>query len=180
MPPAVIGDVFVSTSTLLLSLFPNLSDTLVIGPPQITFMHDYLYDMRAHSEEEQKAHVWLALDRFVCDAEWAFAFALQCPIRRMDIRIAQYTGGRYLAETLRSNSPRHLHLTVELKACEGWGVLDGLFPTEATGRLTHLVILVEFEAHSKWKAYLKGKRVPWTRLFVRQCLTYLLPEAHQG
>ncbi|PIL31088.1 hypothetical protein GSI_05784 [Ganoderma sinense ZZ0214-1] len=152
-------------TAILLCLFPNLRGTLVIVPMRIVFIHDYLSALREHSVEEQRARAWPGLDRLVCDAEWAFVLALQCPIRRMDIHIARSDGKGCLADTLRSNAPRHLHLTVGLKAHEVWDVLDGLFPAEAADRLTHLVILVEFEVYSKWRSHLKGKRVPWNRLF---------------
>ena len=153
---------------ILLRLFPNLNDTLVLGPFTTMFTDDEFTTVRARSEEEQKDHVWPGLDRLVCDAEWAFVYALQCPVRRMDIHVPRARGNRYLSETLRTNAPQHLHLCVKMSSREGWGVLDGLLPLEAADSLTHLVIFVEFEVHRKWRAYLKRKHVPWNRLFVRQ------------
>ncbi|KAM5538326.1 hypothetical protein V8D89_007928 [Ganoderma adspersum] len=152
---------------ILLHLFPNLDDTLVLGPFTTTFADDEFAALRARSEEEQKAHAWPGLDRLVCDAEWAFVYALQCPVRRMDIHVPRARGNWCLSDTLRSNPPRHLHLSVKVSSREGWGVLDGLLPLEAADRLTHLVIVVEFEVRRKWRAYLKRKRIPWSRLLDR-------------
>ncbi|KAM5538309.1 hypothetical protein V8D89_007911 [Ganoderma adspersum] len=109
-----------------LRLFPNLDHTLVLGS----------FNTRCTDDE---------LDRLVCDAEWAFVYALRCPVRRMDILVAGAHGKRYLVDTLRNNSPLHLHLSLVLSCHEGWGALDGLLPPEAADRLTHLLVFVSFE-----------------------------------
>ena len=162
---------------ILLRLFPNLNDTLVLGPFTILFTEDEFLALRARSEEEQKAHAWSGLDRLVCDAEWAFVYAIQCPIHRMDIRVPQSHKKQYLTETLRYNSPRHLHLSLRLSFCEGPSALDGLLPLEAAGRLTHLVILVEFNLPRKWRTHLKRKPISWHRFFVRPKRSHLDSEA---
>ena len=157
---------------ILLRLFPNLDDTLVLGSFNAMLTDDQLAALRARSEEEQTTHAWPRLDRLVCDAELAFAYALQCPVRRMDVLVEGAHGKQYLLDTLWNNVPRHLHLSLELSCRKGWGVLDDLLPLEVADRLTHLLIFVSFDVQYRWRRAHSGKhkhnRIPWHRLFVRR------------
>ena len=152
---------------VLLSLFPNLDNTLVLRQPfRSDLEEETLLPLRAPSEEAQRAHTWAKLDRLVCDAELAFVLALQCPIRRMDIQACEPEATRYLADALRYNCPQRLHLSLSFRY--GLGILDGLLPSEAVDRLTHLVIFAEIEVHHKLRAPSRRKRIRWNRFFVHK------------
>ncbi|KAM5538342.1 hypothetical protein V8D89_007944 [Ganoderma adspersum] len=128
---------------VLLRLFPNLDDTLVLRgftPPEGEYSA-----FREQSKEAQKDYTWRSLDRITLSAELAFMMALRCPIRRMDIdgpvvhRITPY-----LADALRDSCPRHLLLSITFSGHDDLHYLDGMFPPEAADRpLTHLVLFVE-------------------------------------
>ena len=159
---------------ILLSLFPNLDNTLVLRQPFGSDLEEEIrLPLRARGEEAQRAHTWAKLDRLVCDAESAFVLALQCPIRRMDIQVYGPGATRYLADALRHNCPQHLHLSPSFRY--GLGILDVLLPSEVVYRLTHLVIFAETEVYHKLRARSRRKRVRWSRSFVRKQLLPFVP-----
>ncbi|PIL31091.1 hypothetical protein GSI_05787 [Ganoderma sinense ZZ0214-1] len=130
---------------VLLQLFPNLNSELEIG-----------------WWEAQDTHgTWSGLDHLVCDAQTALLLALQCPIRRISTKIIQPRASKYLADALRHNCPRQLHVAVELD--EGFGGLDGLFPAEAAGTLTHLVMSAHFAVSYPPGARRRANKVHWDR-----------------
>ncbi|PIL31128.1 hypothetical protein GSI_05824 [Ganoderma sinense ZZ0214-1] len=142
------------TMGILVRLFPNLDDTLVLGTLKTVDTEDSYPNMREWNKEAQKTHAWSRVYRVVCDARSAFLMALQCPIRRMDMTFPRSHGKRYLAPTLRLNCPRLLHFRSTFN--DGVEDLDGLFPSEGTDNLTHLVMFAEFEIHCGQQ----GKRNP--------------------
>ncbi len=154
---------------VLLRLFPNLDDTLVLD----TLNERSDPASPEWSQETQKTHTWPRLDRVVCDTKAAFLMALQCPIRSMVITVVpswQARQQRYdLAPILRHNCPRRLRLSASFN--DGLGGLDELFPPEGTDNLTHLVMFADCEI--RYGHYvLRGKRklrlVAWNQFRVRQ------------
>ncbi|PIL31137.1 hypothetical protein GSI_05833 [Ganoderma sinense ZZ0214-1] len=129
---------------VLLRLFPNLDNSLVLSYPGSTLSPDAYAEVRERNKEAQNAHTWPCLDRLACDDDVAFMLALRCPIRLMDIpHVSLPLGKRYLVETLRYNCPQQLHLGLLL--CDGLDGLDGLFPLEAADRLTHLLVFARVQ-----------------------------------
>ncbi|KAM5538323.1 hypothetical protein V8D89_007925 [Ganoderma adspersum] len=157
---------------VLLRLFPNLDNTLDLGRFAANPGEEDYPALRERSKEAQRAHAWPCLDRLACDAVMAFVLALQCPVRRMDIEMTHLLpyydidAKRYLVDALHHNCPTHLHLSLSFRY--GLSVLDGLLPFEAAHRLTHLVIIADFNTgRIKWGARPKRKEIPWNRFFGR-------------
>ena len=128
---------------VLLRLFPRLDNTLDLGQLIGNIREEDYLAFRERSKEAQKRRAWSGLDSLVCDIATAYLLALQCPIRRMDLEV-QYSSphaGLHLADTLRHNCPRQLHVGLPLYG--GFGVLDGMFPPEAADKLTHLVVFAD-------------------------------------
>ncbi|PIL31132.1 MFS general substrate transporter [Ganoderma sinense ZZ0214-1] len=143
---------------LLLRLFPNLDHALVIEylRPRST---DYS-TIRQRSKEAQKVHAWRGLDHVVMgDAMQAFLFALQCPIRVMDLdhRITRSEVKEYLVDVLRHNSPRQLRIILDVSGCD----VAGLFPVEAADRLTHLFLCLSFQLECRRDYEGRRDRQPW-------------------
>ena len=149
---------------LLLHLFPNLDDTLVIKA--LAANDNDFPDFRQRSREAQRAHTWPSLDRVVCSAKGAFLLALQCPIRRMDLEgpISRQEDKQYLVEVLRHNSPRRLSFRLEV--FRGLDTLDGLFPAEGADTLTHLVLCLSVQVECR-EGYVSEHNSHWDRFSVR-------------
>ncbi|KAI1783160.1 hypothetical protein LXA43DRAFT_357610 [Ganoderma leucocontextum] len=97
---------------VLLRLFPNLDHTLELHLDALDtrVLDENSPALRERSKEVQKSVTWSGFDHVICDAKTAFSMALQCPIRRMDIKCINTwvpPVKRDLMETLRHNSPRH-------------------------------------------------------------------------
>ena len=132
-----------STVEILLRLFPNLDNTLVLSNFDATRTEDAYPNWRELNKEAQKDHGWPRLDSVVCNAQLAFMVALQCPIRRLVVKVPQHHGKRYLAPALRLNCPQHLQIRVPFT--DGLEELDELFPsTDGAVNLTHLILFVDF------------------------------------
>ena len=159
---------------VLLRLFPNLDTTLDLGLFAANLAEEDYPTLRERCKEAQTAHAWPGLDRLSCDAVMAFVLALRCPVRRMDIQMTHLKyfdidENRYLVDALHHNCPTHLHLS--LSFTYGLSVLDGLLPFEVAHRLTHLVIVADFDTgRIKWGARPNRKVFPWNRFFVRKQL----------
>ncbi|KAI1784330.1 hypothetical protein LXA43DRAFT_1101507 [Ganoderma leucocontextum] len=125
---------------VVLRLFPNLDNSLVLECLNTTLAKDAYPALRERNKEAQKVHPWPGLDRLVCDDDVAFLMALQCPIRHMDILhwVSLPDRKQFLVETLRHNPPRQLYSSISF--FDGLDSSDGLFPLEAADTLTHLVI----------------------------------------
>ncbi|KAM5538306.1 hypothetical protein V8D89_007908 [Ganoderma adspersum] len=152
---------------ILLRLFPNLDNMLVLGCPSAYTRMDNYPAMQEQNLEAQKAHAWPGLDWLACNIDTAVVLALQCPIRCLGIEVPEdsaYHVKQYLANILRHNFATHLHLS--LSFLHGLSVLDGLLTFEAANRLTHLAIAGNFRVHrTKGKARYKHKEIPWNRVF---------------
>ena len=157
----------------LLRLFPNLRQTLEIGALVILCEDGPRYDRaaeRERSKEIQTASTWSGLDHVICDTDAAFSLALRCPINRMEINTVWFpTEERDLAEILRYNTPQKL-----LFSCDAMHMNHLLFLSEATDKLTHLVMSVTLDVNHPSKlsqtARGAGNRVdiPWNQLTVRR------------
>ena len=163
-----ISDFNQVTVEMLLRLFPNLDNILILDTSNRINTDDPDTNLREWSKEAQKAHTWPGLDRVVCDARWAFLMALRCPIRRMDITVPQFHGKRYLGPTLRYNCPRLLHLRSSFT--DGLGDLDDLFPSEGADNLTHLVLFADFEI--RYGQHERCEPIPWDRFRVRKLFSH--------
>ncbi|KAM5538324.1 hypothetical protein V8D89_007926 [Ganoderma adspersum] len=84
--------------------------------------------------------------------------ALQCPIRRMDVRVSRHHGKQYLAPALRNNYPQHLRCAIPFN--DGLGDLDELFPSEGADTLTHLIMWADLNIG--WPD-VKHTQVPWSQ-----------------
>ncbi|KAM5538321.1 hypothetical protein V8D89_007923 [Ganoderma adspersum] len=160
------------TLDVLLRLFPNLDDTLDLGRRLMGNIAEDEYDaFRERSKETQKRHSWSGLDKLVCDLPTAYLLALQCPIRRMDSEVQHMSSHEYLylADTLRHNGPRQLHIGLPLY--DGFNMLDGMFPPEAAEKLTHLVVFADAGARYRCGARYKARNVHWDRLVGRLLLS---------
>ncbi|KAI1791018.1 hypothetical protein LXA43DRAFT_1182178 [Ganoderma leucocontextum] len=147
---------------VLLCLFPNLHDIFI---PHDLVTTDPYPVIRQRNKDAQKTCTWWRLDRVVCTALSAYLVAIQCPIRRMDINREVSFKTRCLAETLRHNSPRQLSFHIVL--WDGLRMLDGLFPSEGAGRLSHLVMLVGLEVHREQTTMVHNNDVFWDPLMDR-------------
>ncbi|KAM5535249.1 hypothetical protein V8D89_011055 [Ganoderma adspersum] len=145
---------------LLLRLFPNLDDTLMIKA--LSPNGNNFAEFRQRSKEAQRAHTWPRLDRVVCSAKGAFLLALQCPVRRMDLEgpISRPEDKQRLEEVLRHNSPQQLSFRLEV--FRGLDALDGLFPAEAADKLTHLVLCLSVQVERR-EGYDAEHNSPWDR-----------------
>ena len=154
---------------VLSRLFPNL-ETLDLDLLNAHIREDDVLAFREQSERSQKQNGWSGLDQLVCDADTAYLIALQCPIRRMHIKVGTSGAARHLTKTLCHHSPPQLH--VHLSALyDGFVVLDGLFPPEAADKLTHLVIFVDVEIRHERKSCRRTQargNVPSNRLVVSE------------
>ncbi len=127
---------------VLLRLFPNLNDTLSLKGFMSTI--DQYPTLRGQSQGAQRDYTWPGLDRVVYSARLAFLLALQCPIRCMDIDApAHLHETPYLTEALRDSCPRQLLLPIIFPGHDDLQDLHGLFPPEATDKLTHLVMFAQ-------------------------------------
>ncbi|PIL31100.1 hypothetical protein GSI_05796 [Ganoderma sinense ZZ0214-1] len=75
---------------VLVQLFPNLDNTLDLGPLDAYLGEDDVPAFRERCKETQERHVWSGLDHVVCAA--AYFLALQCPIRRMSTKGLRQVG----------------------------------------------------------------------------------------
>ncbi|PIL31140.1 hypothetical protein GSI_05836 [Ganoderma sinense ZZ0214-1] len=143
---------------LLLRLFPNLDHALVME-----YLRPRSTDhptIRERSKEAQKVHAWRGLDHVVMgNTMQAFLFALQCPIRVMDLdhTITRSEAEEYLVDVLRHNSPRQLRIILDVSGCD----VAGLFPAEAADRLTHLFLCLSFQLECRRGYEGRRDRQPW-------------------
>ncbi len=152
---------------ILLCLFPNLNDTLVLRALSATG-NDY-QALRELSKEAQKTCTWPGLDRVVCSVKAAFLLGLQCPVRHMDLEgaMSRTVHKEYLVEILRHNSPRQLSFRLEV--FDGLRTLDRLFPVETADKLTHLVLLLSFQVGRRLgEGHATDHNVPWGQFVVRK------------
>ena len=153
----------------LLRMFPNLNDTLVIHSLHCTSTDHAAF--RDQSKDAQKSHTWPGLDHVVFTVQAAFLLALQCPIRRMDIEgyIASPEEKQRLAAVLHDNCPRQLSVWFR-----DLHTLDGLFPVEATTKLTHLVLLFSVTVELR-EGYDAENNFPWAQFIVRNKASRRVP-----
>ena len=153
----------------LLHLFPNLDDNLVIHSLHCTSTDHPAF--REQSKEAQKIQTWPGLNHVVFTVQAAFLLALQCPIRRMHIEgyIASPEEKQRLAEVLHDNCPRQLSVWFR-----DLHTLDGLFPVEATTRLTHLVLFFSVTVELR-DGYDAENNFPWAQFIVRRKASRRVP-----
>ncbi|KAI1786812.1 hypothetical protein LXA43DRAFT_1184920 [Ganoderma leucocontextum] len=147
---------------VLLRLFPNLQDIFIAHGPERLNTTEYAV-IRQRNKEAQKTCTWSRLDRVVCTTLSAYLMALQCPIHHMDI--SQPVLDMWLNEPLRVNSPRQLsfHLVLYDRFL-GLRTLDGRFPSEAAGRLSHLVMLLACKVHRAQPTMVRSDPFSWDQL----------------
>ncbi|PIL31130.1 hypothetical protein GSI_05826 [Ganoderma sinense ZZ0214-1] len=144
---------------VLLRLFPNLDDTLVLKgySPSI-----YRYPLsREQSKEVQRDYTWPGLYRVTYSVALAFMMALRCPIRSMVIYGSVREEAQYLTEVLRDNCPQQLLLPIALFGHDHLQVLDELFPPEAGDRLMHLVLFFEVDVNRRRQAWGQYNNFSW-------------------
>ncbi|KAM5538334.1 hypothetical protein V8D89_007936 [Ganoderma adspersum] len=159
---------------VLLRLFPNLDDTLILkGFSALAHQPPAL---REQSKEAQEDHTWPGLDRVTLSATLAFAMALRCPIRYMCIDSSVLHETRDLADALRDSCPQQLLLPITLFARDHLHHLDGLFPPEAAKTLTHLVLFVEVEVNRFRRPTGQWENISWDQLMA--CLVRSIAHLH--
>ncbi|KAM5538335.1 hypothetical protein V8D89_007937 [Ganoderma adspersum] len=146
---------------VLLRLFPNLDDTLFLNGfmPSI----DQYSELREQSKEAQMDYTWKGLDRVIYSAEMAFMMALRCPIHCMEIYGLVLQKTPYLAVALRDNCPRHLFLPMAFFGYDDLQHLDALFPPEAAGTLTHLVLFADTNVYRRCRPTGKCNSFSWNQ-----------------
>ena len=164
----------VETLHVLVRLFPKLDNELVIGSLHVAVMEEDYPAFRQRSKEVQKTYTWSGLDLLDCDPQTAFLMAIECPIRRMSTNVTSRRWGRYLADSLRHNSPRQLHVRVSL--FDGFDLLDGMFPHEAVANLTHLTLFVYVLIRYRCGARRKAKTIHWSRFVVSARTVYSMSD----
>ncbi|PIL31123.1 hypothetical protein GSI_05819 [Ganoderma sinense ZZ0214-1] len=153
---------------VLLRLFPKLDNELEIDLWNSRRAEEVDFPgIQEQNKKAQNTHgTWSGLDHLVCDPETALLLALRCPIRRMSTTITWPRSQRkYLAGALRHNSPRQLYVALQL--ITGFRGLDGLFPPEASGTLTRLVLCAHLGVHYRRGALKKANNVHWDRFIER-------------
>lgn len=132
---------------ILVYKFPALDGTLNIRSMCSELVDDEPKQqrIRASNQERQKRRSWRHLDCVMGDTRSLFVLGLTCPVRRLMVDGFGRDNKNQLAEILRSTPPTHLKLTVVLDHDEDNGdVFRDLFPPEVLGRLTHLVLVLNY------------------------------------
>lgn len=131
---------------MLLTAFPNLDGTLIIGDHLSTFDRERLLRFRGENHDAQKRHAWKALDRVAAGAVMLYALGLTCPIRHLTLNHApvliprrpQPEASGFARAVLQDSSSSRLVL-VGVRLPLGNSVLgDSLFAEDTAARLTHL------------------------------------------
>ena len=122
-------------------LFPALDGTLDLVWNGMLYpgdTHDLLRTKNQHSQERHgvTSRAWTKLDRVVCDPKLFYTLGLRCPIRHAMLHCPSASQHRYAGAALRSNPVPRLKVTLHHPLAS----LDGLFPPELDGTLTHLTL----------------------------------------
>ncbi|PIL27929.1 hypothetical protein GSI_09964 [Ganoderma sinense ZZ0214-1] len=131
---------------VLLHLFPNLDGTLRLRlTPQERFrLFDNelrLAQIRDDNRRTQEVHHWARLDMLDCEAMTAFAFALQCPVRRLTI-------SRFDSRVLADMRPQHLVVT-SIRLPQDLTLINDCTRTPslcAGSQASHVVLVLAHEA----------------------------------
>ncbi|KAM5541502.1 hypothetical protein V8D89_004692 [Ganoderma adspersum] len=137
---------------MLLTAFPNLDGTLIIGDHLSTFHHERLLRFRGENRDAQKRHAWKALDRVGAGAVMLYALGLTCLIRHLTLNHApvliprrpQSEASGFARAVLQDSASSRLAL-VGVRLPLGNSVLgDSLFAEDTVARLTHLVLNAKY------------------------------------
>ena len=122
-------------------LFPALDGTLDLVWNGMLYPGDTYDLLRTENQHSQEclgvaSRAWKKLDRVVCDPKLLYTLGLRCPIRHAMLHCHSAAQHRYAGAALRSNPVPRLKLTLHHPLAS----LDGLFPPELGGTLTHLTL----------------------------------------
>ena len=138
-------------------LFPALHGTLSLGFLEHQQLDPPYADLRSLNKLTQdddgassRPKAWKRLGRLVYDPVLLYTLGLYCPTRPVMLHEVNAETRTYASDAMRENPV--LRLTASLKLNRGLHVLDGLFPTELAGTLTHLTLALDFATESRREA----------------------------